>query len=430
MKALFILALTILFSISCVEKGPKPILENPNWFLNGQPSPNSSCIDSIINDVIPQILFSNYMYHLDDTLAWWSVDTIGNFHGKMVVDLFFHIKKLNWDSSGYYEIAPLKAICIEMEKDKFRMIYFTERFLDDDSHDPTKIVTVDNTEILYTKMTQSGMAQYVIHMFWRWDKDKDAPIEMDYKRGFRAIYESESPNSNQSEYTIFNSPELKYYYPRDNIFRTSPEAKSLNDLIRYFIGNDHAETEAQKKRYIYNMDTIFYSHNYSIVEIGYKFECQTCRDTLGEIIAIQYGGDLYRPIYIERSMFNEENLIEPHLLFIGSDTVLIIDGRTVMIESYYDNFWIFSSDLEFPQPLYQQKVVETVLFNWADSVLAPDQRINTRKGYWDFDSLTFNTLVSYYDEKDISYTIGELAIKFDIINRNLFPTNYIYKPFE
>lgn len=397
MKPLIILTLAILTLVSCGVKTEESVLENPNWFLNGQPSPNSSSIDKLTNKIIPRLLKYKVKFNPEDTLTWWTVDTVGDFHGKIVIDLFYHIKKINWDSSGYYESAPLKAICIETSKNKYRLIYLPEGFSSEDRHEPSKVVTVDNTEILYTKITQSGMAQYAFHMFWEWDEEKDAPIEMDIKRGFQAVFKSESPNDNKPAYTILDSPELKCYDTWYYRFRSALPAKSFDSLIVNSISvtGSFNFNKNNKIDYTSKMDTIIYSRGYPIVEIGYEFECQSCRDSLGEIIAIQYGSDLYRPIHRERSIYNEENLVEPHLLFIDRDTVLIIDGRTKMIESYCDNFWVFSGDLEYPQPLYQYKVVETTLLNWADSVLEPDQNMITEEGYWDFNNLIYYTPVSY-----------------------------------
>ena len=169
--------LVLLFNITnCAKsnKFDKNFLENPNWFLNSVPAPLSTNFDSLINIVIPsQVeILPNYMKS-SNIEGNWVIDTVGYLAGNMVVDIKYEIKYPNRnDSSILYSATEIKAVGIEINKNRYRLAYLSSSYRGDVSYKSSEIINVDNHEILYTRSQMSGTGRYFDELYLVWDDNE------------------------------------------------------------------------------------------------------------------------------------------------------------------------------------------------------------------------------------------------------------------
>jgi hypothetical protein len=165
--------------------------KEPVWRLDDKSAPRAASLRIMMQKFIAYSYPEFYKLSPD---GWWVVDTIGSINGHLIVDIYYKSKRQYLpDTSKTYDYTASKSIAIEADTGTYRLIYLLHEQFMGLTFMPSKIVKIDNRDVLYTVSIYSGTGNYREEKYWVWDYTHDFPVELDHQKAINYAFEQVMP---------------------------------------------------------------------------------------------------------------------------------------------------------------------------------------------------------------------------------------------
>lgn len=180
-------------------------LETPEWFLNDLPAPSSATVKELTDSVIPSLVNEECGYWLKGKTLDWRIDTVGSLAGQTVVDVFGTIEASDWeDSTKRHTHKAIKATAMETSRNEYRLVYAKGGGVSEIYFEPSHLIQVDGTEVLYTKSRLGGQEAFYDEACWIWNEDIGIPQRLEIWRQLVAVQYQLFPAGHRYVHGEFN----------------------------------------------------------------------------------------------------------------------------------------------------------------------------------------------------------------------------------